>query len=99
MPVMPLGLAMTLDAMGAAPGLGTAAQCGRIGAGVAFTLTAAATFGLALVLNQHESGTLHGRLRSFTTMAGVGAMARPRSSGRAAGTCRWRRPAGGAWLH
>ena len=75
MPVMLLGLALALDVMGAASGLGAAAQWGQIGAGVAFALTAAATFGLALVLTQHEAGDLDGRLRTFTTMAGVGAMA------------------------
>ena len=75
MPVMLLGLALALDVMGAASGLGAAAQWGRIGAGVAFALAAAATFGLALVLTQHEAGDLDGRLRTFTTMAGVGAMA------------------------
>ncbi len=75
MPVMLLGLALALDVMGAASGLGAAAQWGRIGAGVAFALAAAATFGLALVLTQHEAGDLDGRLRTFTTMTGVGAMA------------------------
>jgi drug/metabolite transporter (DMT)-like permease len=75
MPVMLLGLALALDVLGASSGLGAAAQWGRIGAGVAFALTAAATFGLALVLTQHEAGDLDGRLRTFTTLAGVGAMA------------------------
>ena len=75
MPVMLAGLALALDVMGAASGLGAAAQWGQIGAGVAFALTAAATFGLALVLTQHEAGDLDGRLRTFTTMTGVGAMA------------------------
>ena len=54
MPVMLLGLALALDVFGAASGLGAAGQWGRIGAGVAFALSAAATFGLALVLTQHE---------------------------------------------
>jgi drug/metabolite transporter (DMT)-like permease len=72
---MLLGLALALDVLGASSGLGAAAQWGRIGAGVAFALTAAATFGLALVLTQHEAGDLDGRLRTFTTLAGVGAMA------------------------
>ena len=75
MPVMLLGLALALDVLGAASGLGAAAQWGQIGAGVAFALAAAATFGLALVLTQHEAGHLDGRLRTFTTMAGVGALA------------------------
>ena len=50
MPVMLLGLALALDVLGAASGLGAAGHWSRIGAGVAFALTAAATVGLALVL-------------------------------------------------
>ena len=64
MPVMLLGLALALDVFGAASGLGVAGQWGRIGAGVAFALAAGATFGLALVLTQHEAGDLDGRLRT-----------------------------------
>ncbi len=75
MPVMLLGLALALDVLGAASGLGAAGQWGRIGVGVAFALTAAATFGLALVLTQHEAGDLDGRLRTFSTMTLVGLMA------------------------
>ena len=43
--------------------------------GVAFALTAAATFGLALVLTQHEAGDLDGRVRTVSTMAIVAVMA------------------------
>jgi drug/metabolite transporter (DMT)-like permease len=75
MPVMLLGLALALDVFGAASGLGAAGQWGRIGAGVAFALAAAATFGLALVLTQHEAGGLDGRVRTFSTMAIVAMMA------------------------
>ena len=69
MPVILLGLALALDVLGAASGLGAAGQWGRIGAGVAFALGAAATFGMALVLTQHEAGDVDGRLRTATTMA------------------------------
>ena len=69
MPVMLLGLALALDVFGAASGLGVAGQWGRIGAGVAFALAAGATFGMALVLTQHEAADLDGRLRTATTMA------------------------------
>ncbi len=69
MPVMLVGLALALDVLGAASGLGATAQWHKIGAGVAFALAAAATFGLALVLTQHEAGDLDGRLRTLTTMA------------------------------
>ena len=62
-------LALALDVLGAASGLGAAAHWGQIGAGVAFALGASATFGLALVWTQHEAGNLDGRLRAFTTLA------------------------------
>lgn len=75
MPVMLLGLALALDVFGAASGLGAALQWQRIGAGVAFALAAAAAFGLALVLTQHEVGTLDGRLRTTSTMAIVAVLA------------------------
>jgi drug/metabolite transporter (DMT)-like permease len=68
MPVILVGLALALDVLGTASGLGSAAQWGRIGSGVAFALAAAATFGLALVLTQHEAGSLDGRLRTAATM-------------------------------
>ena len=75
MPVMLVGLALALDAFGAASGVGAALQWQRIGAGVAFALTAGATFGLALVLTQHEAGSLDGRLRTTSTMAIVAVLA------------------------
>jgi drug/metabolite transporter (DMT)-like permease len=75
MPLLLLGLALALDVLGAASGLGAAAQWGRIGAGVAFALGASFTFGLALVWTQHEAGDLDGRLRTATTMAIVGVLA------------------------
>jgi drug/metabolite transporter (DMT)-like permease len=75
MPVMLLGLALALDVLGAASGLGAAGQWGRIGVGVAFALAAAATFGLALVLTQHEAGDLDGRVRTVCTMGIVAVLA------------------------
>ncbi|MDQ2780422.1 MAG: DMT family transporter [Pseudomonadota bacterium] len=75
MPVMLLGLALALDVLGAASGLGAAGQWQRIGGGVGFALAAAATFGLALVLTQHEAGDLDGRLRTATTMSIVAVVA------------------------
>jgi len=75
MPVMLIGLALALDVLGAASGLGAAAQWGQIGVGVAFAMGASATFGLALVWTQHEAGDLDGRLRTFTTMAQVAVLA------------------------
>lgn len=75
MPVMLLGLALALDVLGASSGLGASGQWQQIGAGVAFALTAAATFGLALVLTQQETGDLDGRLRTASTMGIVAVLA------------------------
>ena len=75
MPVILLGLVLALDVLGAASGLGAAGQWREIGAGVAFALGASTTFGLALVLTQHEAGGLDGRLRTFATMAIVALLA------------------------
>lgn len=75
MPVLLLGLALALDVLGAASGLGAAGQWGRIGAGVAFAMAASTTFGLALVWTQHEAGDLDGRLRTASTMGIVGVLA------------------------
>jgi len=75
MPVMLLGLALALDVSGAASGLGAGGHWARIGVGVAFALAAAGTFGLALVVTQHEAADLDGRLRTATTMAIVAVMA------------------------
>jgi drug/metabolite transporter (DMT)-like permease len=68
MPAILLGLALALDVMGAASGLGASGQWARIGAGVAFALAAAGTFGLALVITQHEAADVDGRVRTATTM-------------------------------
>jgi drug/metabolite transporter (DMT)-like permease len=74
MPVILLGLMLALDVLGAASGLGAAGQWGRIGAGVAFAVAAAALFGLALVITQHEAADVDGRVRTALTMAVVGAV-------------------------
>jgi drug/metabolite transporter (DMT)-like permease len=68
-------LALALDVLGAASGLGAAAHWSQIGAGIAFALAASATFGLAMVLTQHEAGGLDGRLRTFSTMGLVAILA------------------------
>ncbi len=75
MPFILLGLALALDVLGATSGLGAAAQWGSIGVGVAFALAAAAVFGLALVLTQHEASTLDGRVRTASTMLIAGLVA------------------------
>nr|WP_290427894.1 DMT family transporter [Ramlibacter albus] len=69
MPAILVGLSLALDVFGAASGLGASGQWARIGAGVAFALAAAATFGMALVLTQHEASDVDGRVRTATTMA------------------------------
>ncbi|WP_439113261.1 DMT family transporter [Hydrogenophaga sp.] len=75
MPVMLVGLALALDVLGASSGLGASGHWRDIGAGVAFALAAAATFGLALVLTQHETADLDGRLRTASTMGIVAVLA------------------------
>ncbi len=75
MPAILFGLALALDVFGAASGLGAAGQWSRIGAGVAFALAAAGTFGLALVVTQHEAGDVDGRVRTATTMTIAGLVA------------------------
>lgn len=74
MPLMLLGLALALDVLGMSSGLGAQAHWMQIGSGVAFALTAAASFGLAMVLTQHEAGALDGRLRTAVTLAMVGTL-------------------------
>ena len=75
MPVLLVGLALALDVFGAASGLGAVQHWQHIGEGVAYALTASATFGLALVLTQHETVGVDGRLRTFSTMTVVGILA------------------------
>lgn len=75
MPVMLIGLALALDVSGAASGMGASVHWAEIGVGVAFALAAAATFGLALVLTQHEAADVDGRLRTATTMGIVATLA------------------------
>lgn len=68
MPVILGGLALALDAFGAASGLGAGGQWARIGAGVGFALGAAAAFGLTLALTQHEVAGVDGRVRTAVTL-------------------------------
>jgi len=75
MPLILFGLALALDVSGAASGLGLQAHWARMGTGVGFALAAGATFGLVLVLTQHEVAALDGRLRTAITMAIVGVLA------------------------
>jgi drug/metabolite transporter (DMT)-like permease len=74
-PVLLFGLALALDVLGAASGLGAAGQWGRIGVGVAFAMMAASTFGVVLALTQHEIAHVDGRVRTAVTMALVGVLA------------------------
>jgi drug/metabolite transporter (DMT)-like permease len=68
-------MALALDVLGAASGLGAAQQWSRIGTGVAFALGASLSFGLALVLTQHEAATLDGRVRTISTLGLSGLLA------------------------
>ena len=74
-PVILIGLALALDVLGAASGLGLEAHWGEIGVGVAFALGASLSFGLALVLTQFETPGLDGRVRTLFTLAIVGVLA------------------------
>jgi drug/metabolite transporter (DMT)-like permease len=69
MPLLLIGLAMALDVFGAASGLGASGQWQKIGEGVAYAVAAGATFGMAMVLTQHETAALDGRVRTFTTLS------------------------------
>jgi drug/metabolite transporter (DMT)-like permease len=69
MPVILIGLALALDVFGAASGLGATAQWQKIGEGVAFAIAAGATFGLAMVLTEHEASALDGRVRTLSTLS------------------------------
>jgi drug/metabolite transporter (DMT)-like permease len=71
MPVLLVGLAMALDVVGAASGLSASEQWGRIGAGVAFALTAGSSFGLAMVLTQHEAAGVDGRVRTVISINSI----------------------------
>ncbi len=95
MPVILVGLALALDAGGASSGLGTRAQWAQIGAGVGFAVGAAAVFGLALVLTQHEAADLDGRVRTALTMAIVGMLAL--AGALAQGGLRWPTAPAGWW--
>ncbi len=75
MPVILLGLALALDVMGAASGLGAYEQWSRIGVGVAFALGAAASFGLALVLTQQKGSDINTQLRTMVTLTFTGIVA------------------------
>jgi drug/metabolite transporter (DMT)-like permease len=69
MPVILFGLAMALDVLGAASGLGALDQWRRIGVGVLFALAA------ALVFTQHEAADVDGRVRTATTLGLAGLIA------------------------
>ncbi len=95
MPVILIGLALALDVVGAASGLGAAEHWGRMGAGVGFAVLAGATFGVVLVLTQHEVADLDGRVRTMLTMGIVGVLA---AIGTAAqGGAHWPDAAAGWW--
>jgi drug/metabolite transporter (DMT)-like permease len=75
MPVILLGLALALDVLGAASGLGAADQWSRIGMGVLFALAAGATFGAALVFTQYEAADVDARVRTASTLGLAGLIA------------------------
>jgi len=68
MPTMLFGLGLALDVFGAASGIGVQAHWSEIGLGVLYALTAAITFSVALLITQHGTPDLDGRIRSGITM-------------------------------
>lgn len=74
-PVILAGLALALDVFGAASGLGAANQWASMGQGIGLALGAAASFGLVLVLVQHETAGVDGRVRTASTMLLAGVVA------------------------
>ncbi len=75
MPVILFGLALALDVLGAASGLGARDQWALMGEGVGYAVAGAASFGLVLVWTQHETAGLDGRLRTGITVFLAGSVA------------------------
>lgn len=75
MPIILIGLALALDVSGAASGLDASTQWSRMSQGVMFALAGAAAFGLALVVVQHETAGVDGRVRTASTMTLAGLIA------------------------
>lgn len=68
MPVILCGLALALDVAGAASGLGAQQQWAIMGEGVAFAMAAAASFGWVLVITEHKTAGLDGKVRTFFSL-------------------------------
>lgn len=95
MPVLIVGLGLALDVLRAASGLGARAQWQRIGEGLAFALIASASFGLVLILTQHEVAQVDARLRTAITLALACAVALAVSASQSS----WQLPhTGSGWL-
>ena len=72
MPTALFGLALALDAFGASGDI--AGRWAEIGAGVAWALSAAVSFALALLLTARWMKDVDGRLRTFISMSTVGVL-------------------------
>jgi drug/metabolite transporter (DMT)-like permease len=75
LPIIFLGLCLALDVLGATSNLGAKAHLMQVGVGVAFGIAAAAVFGVSLVVMQHETIGLDGRVRTVMTTALAGMVA------------------------
>jgi drug/metabolite transporter (DMT)-like permease len=75
MPVILIGLSLALDVFGSGSGLDAMTHWSQIGAGVLFALAAAAFFGLALILTQHETQKVDGLWRTLSNMTIAGTIA------------------------
>lgn len=71
MPVILVGLGLALDVFGVTTAAGALEQWRVIGLGVAFALTASLSFSFALLLTQHRTSGLDGRIRSVITLGMV----------------------------
>ena len=68
MPIIFIGLFLALDVWGALSGLNARTGSEQLGLGVTLGITAAAVFGLSLVIVQHETAGVDGRVRTAGTM-------------------------------
>ncbi|MDI9334369.1 MAG: DMT family transporter [Cytophagales bacterium] len=75
LPILFVGLFLALDVLGAASGLSASAHAMQVGVGVGLALAAAAVFGVSLVVMQHETAGVDGRVRTAITLGLAGAVA------------------------
>ncbi len=75
LPILFLGLCLALDVLGASAHLGAQAPATQTGVGVALALASAAFFGAALVVMQHATFGVEGKVRTVSTAGLAGLVA------------------------